>query len=69
MNEAETYAGAFVNGDKDQIQRLVDHMSVWKTDNWDKGVTIFSFDDGSAIYSSGPEFRPATQTEIVWARA
>jgi hypothetical protein len=64
MTQAENYALLFHAGSKAQAERLAENMSLWKEQDWDKEVTVFGFEDGSAIYASGPEFREATAEEI-----
>lgn len=64
MTQAENYAMLFDAGNKAQAEKLAENMSVWKGQDWDNEVTVFGFEDGSAIYASGPDFREATAEEI-----
>ena len=64
MTQAENYEILFDGGSKDQTEKLAESMSAWKTQDWENEVTVYGFEDGSAIYASGPEFRVATAEEI-----
>ncbi len=64
MTQAENYEILFDGGNKAQAENLAENMSIWQAQDWNAGVTVFGFEDGSAIYVSGPEFRVATQDEI-----
>lgn len=63
MMQAENYVMLHEGGNKAQAERLAESMSVWKGQDWQAGVTVFGFEDGSAIYACGPEFRQATPAE------
>lgn len=64
MTQAENYEILFDGGSKAQAEKLAENMSIWKTQDWKDEVTVYGFEDGSAIYASGPEFRVATPDEI-----
>ena len=64
MTQAENYEILFDGGSKAQAEKLAERMSTWKWQDWEKEVTVYGFEDGSAIYASGPEFRAATAEEI-----
>jgi len=64
MMQAENYVMLHEGGNKAQAERLAESMSVWKGQDWQAGVTVFGFEDGSAIYACGPEFRQATTDEV-----
>lgn len=64
MTQAENYAILFEGGSKNQAQKLAKNMSIWEEQGWKSETTIFGFEDGSAVYVSGPEFRVATDDEI-----
>lgn len=64
MTQAENYEILFDGGNRRQASDLAENMSIWKGQDWENEVTVFGFADGSAIYTSGPEFRVATEEEI-----
>ena len=64
MTQAENYEILFDGGQKSQARNLAESMSTWKGQDWENEVTVFGFEDGSAIYASGPEFRVAKPEEI-----
>jgi hypothetical protein len=64
MKQAENYVMLHEGGNKAQAERLAENMSVWKGQDWKAEATVFGFEDGSAVYSSGPEFRQATPDEV-----
>ncbi len=64
MTQAENYVMLHEGGNKAQAERLAENMSVWKGQDWDAGTTVFGFEDGSAVFASGPEFRQATANEV-----
>lgn len=61
--KAAQYA-ALYNSNKKDAEQLAEEKAAWKNNDWDHEITIFGFDDGSAIYASGQEFRAATAAEI-----
>lgn len=65
MTQAENYEILFDGGNKAQAEKLAESMSTWKGQDWENEVTVYGFEDGSAIYASGHEFRVATPEEIV----
>lgn len=67
MTQAENYALLFDGGNKRQAQELADSMCLWKEQDWKAESTLFGFEDGSAIYASGYEFREASLEEIASA--
>lgn len=64
MTTAENITTLFDGGYKAQAERDANNQSTWNCSDFEKEVTVFGFDDGSAIYTSGPEFRVATEAEI-----
>ena len=64
MTQAENYEILFDGGNKRQAGEMAENMSIWKGQNWENEVTVFGFEDGSAIYTSESEFRVATEAEI-----
>lgn len=64
MTQAENYEVLFDGGNKAQAEKLAENMSLWKGQDWAKEATVYGFEDGSAIYAAGPEFRVATVEEI-----
>lgn len=64
MTQAENYGILFDGGNKRQAEELAENMSIWKGQDLDNEVTVFGFEDGSAIYASGPEFRVASEAEV-----
>ncbi len=64
MKQAENYVMLHEGGNKAQAERLAESMSIWKGQDWTAGTTVFGFEDGSAVYASGPEFRQATASEV-----
>ncbi|WOI43798.1 hypothetical protein [Acidovorax sp. BLS4] len=68
MTQAENYEILFDGGNRDQARQLAENMSVWTEQDWENEVTIFGFEDGSAIFTSGAEFRQATADEIAAAK-
>ena len=64
MQTAENLVMLFDGGYKAQAQRNAENQSVWIGNDFKKEVTVFGFADGSAVYTSGPEFRTATEAEI-----
>jgi hypothetical protein len=63
MSQAENFAILFDTGHKDQSRELAINMSVTLIQDWNNESTVFVFDDGSGIYTSGSEFRVATKQE------
>jgi len=57
MTQAENYVILFDGGNKDQARQLAENMSISKEQDWENESTVFTFEDGSSIYASGPEFR------------
>lgn len=68
MTQAENYVILFDGGNAAQAEKLAENMCLWKTQDWANEATVFGFEDGSAIYASGPEFRCATSAEIESAK-
>lgn len=64
MTAAENISILFDGGYKAQAERDANNQSIWIGNDFDKEVTVFGFTDGSAIFTSGPEFRIATEAEI-----
>ena len=64
MTQAENYQILFDGGYKRQAEESAENMSVWKTQDWEKEISVFGFADGSAVFSSGSEFRVASEDEI-----
>ena len=64
MTTAENITTLFDGGYKAQAWGDANNQSLWTGNDFEKEVTVFGFDDGSAIYASGPEFRIATEAEI-----
>ena len=64
MTQAENYEILFDGGNRAQAEKLAESMSTWKAQDWEKEATVYGFEDGSAIYASGPDFRVATPDEI-----
>lgn len=64
MSQAENYEKLFQAGNKKQAAELANGMSIRTEQDWKNETTIFIFEDGSAVFASGPEFRQATSKEI-----
>lgn len=64
MTQAENYEILFHGGNKVQAEKLAENMALWKGQDFESEVTVFGFEDGSAIYTSGPEFRVAAPDEV-----
>ena len=59
MTQAQNYVILFDGGNKDQARELAENMSVSELQDWENESTVFIFEDGSAVFTSGPEFRVA----------
>lgn len=68
MTQAENYSILFDGGNKVQAEKLAENMSIWKEQDWENESTIFGFEDGSAVFTSGAVFRCATAEEIAAAQ-
>lgn len=56
MTQAQNYVILFEGGNKEQARELAENMSISQEQDWENENTVFTFEDGSRIYSSGPEF-------------
>lgn len=63
MTQAQNYKELFDGGYKDQARDLTENMSVSKLQDWQNESTVFVFADDSAIFTSGSDFRIATENE------
>jgi len=63
-SQASNYAAIFDSGNKDQARKLAENMSLSKLQDWENESTVFVFEDGSAVFASGSEFRVATAAEM-----
>ena len=63
MTQAQNYLELFDGGHKNQARKLTENMSISKLQNWKNESTVFVFDDESAIFTSGSEFRLAKKDE------
>jgi hypothetical protein len=64
MTQAENYELLADGGNKGQALHLAEGMCLWKGQDRESETTVYGFEDGSAIYASGPEFRAARPEEI-----
>jgi hypothetical protein len=56
MPQAQNYVILFGSGNEKQAFDLAENMSISQEQDWENENTVFTFQDGSRIYSSGPEF-------------
>ena len=63
MTHAQNYIMMFEVGNKDQARKLAENMSIGQEQNWENESTVFIFEDGSAVFTSGLEFRLASTRE------
>lgn len=63
MSKAECFVILYQSGSKSQAERLSKSWSIAEIQDWENEATVFVFEDGSAVYMSGSEFRVATQSE------
>jgi hypothetical protein len=63
MTQAQNYKELFDGGYKKQACELTENMSISKLQDWKNESTVFVFADESAIFTSGSDFRLATENE------
>ena len=63
MTQAKNYLELFNGGHKKQAHELTENLSISKLQDWKNESTVFIFDDESAIFTSGSEFRLAKKAE------
>jgi hypothetical protein len=64
MTQAQNYVILFDGGNKDQARKLAENMSIIQEQTCENESTVFIFDDSSAVFTSGPEFRVASAAEM-----
>ena len=63
MTQAQNCLALFDGGHKNQARKLTENMSISKLHDWENESTVFIFADDSAIFTSGADFRLATEDE------
>lgn len=63
MTQAQNYVIIFEAGNKEQAFELAENMSIGQEENRENESTVFIFEDGSAVFTSGLEFRVANTRE------
>jgi hypothetical protein len=63
MNQASDFVTLYEAGHVGQAYTLASNMSISVIQDWVNESTVFLFDDNSAIFASGPDFREATSEE------
>lgn len=64
MTQAQNYVFLFEGGNKNQARELAENMSVSELQDWENESTVFIFEDSSAVFTSGSDFRVANAAEM-----
>ena len=64
MDKAENMVLLHKGGYTEQARRAANNECAWMVEDTRAGTAVLGFADGSAVYISDNEFRPATQAEL-----